>query len=347
MAVYKRGKTYWIRFQWNGQEVRQSARTASRAEALTYERKLRDEFGRVHRLGNKRYTYNEAMTRFIEEYLPTLKLNSQTRYLTSGRKLYPHFNGKYLDQINKSAISEFIATRKRDGCGDTGIIRDLACLSSMFSFVIELDWVDANPVKSINKRKRGLKEPNGRLRFESREKFKELCEATEHPYLPQLMQFAVETGMRGCEQFALRHPQVDLDRAEAHLIDTKNGTERIVPLTPLACSIIRKWPRHIKSDLVFWHGDGKPFKRLTRPFQNACKRAEIKDFTWHDLRHTFASWWVQDGKDIIRLKEVMGHKKVETTMIYAHLRTQDLHTEMNKVGTKTGTRHKERKSKNG
>ena len=54
-------------------------------------------------------------------------------------------------------------------------------------------------------------------------------------------------------------------------------------------------------------------------FKPALRAAGIGDFTWHDLRHTFASWLVQDGVPLDRVSELLGHKSLTMTMRYAHL----------------------------
>lgn len=63
---------------------------------------------------------------------------------------------------------------------------------------------------------------------------------------------------------------------------------------------------------------GKPYRTMRRSFENACRRAKVKNLRFHDLRHTFASRLVERGVDIIRVKELLGHSSVKITERYTH-----------------------------
>jgi site-specific recombinase XerD len=64
---------------------------------------------------------------------------------------------------------------------------------------------------------------------------------------------------------------------------------------------------------------GKPYQDVKRSFHTALRRSDIKDFTFHDLRHTFASHLVMAGVDLTTVKELLGHKTLTMTLRYAHL----------------------------
>jgi integrase/recombinase XerD len=75
-------------------------------------------------------------------------------------------------------------------------------------------------------------------------------------------------------------------------------------------------------------------------FEAARKRAGLSDVRWHDLRHTFASWFVQAGGDLYHLSRILGHASVQMTTRYGHLRTDDLHAELRRVAQKRTQEHK-------
>ena len=75
-----------------------------------------------------------------------------------------------------------------------------------------------------------------------------------------------------------------------------------------------------KSLCISWHGEGgRPYEEVKRSFNSAVRRAGIKDFTFHDLRHTFASHLVMAGVDLTTVKELLGHKTLIMALRYAHL----------------------------
>ena len=83
--------------------------------------------------------------------------------------------------------------------------------------------------------------------------------------------------------------------------------------------ILQTLPRHFSSPYVFCDLDGRPFKRIVKGFRHTCRRAEITDFRFHDLRHTFASHLVMQGIDVKTVKELLGHKTLAMTDRYTHL----------------------------
>ena len=110
-TIYKRGATYWVRFQWHGQEIRRSAHTPSRTVAQQYLAQLLGERRRLDRGGKPRRTYAEALKRFCGEYMPMLKLSTQARYRTSFRQLAGTFDSLFIDEITRGRLADYAAAR--------------------------------------------------------------------------------------------------------------------------------------------------------------------------------------------------------------------------------------------
>ena len=108
---------------------------------------------------------------------------------------------------------------------------------------------------------------------------------------------------------------------------TKNGERREIPINETLRAALetlshgtKDRPRRVDVPYVFYHAKtGKPYDRVTRSFLTACRRVGIKDFHFHDQRHTFASQLVMAGADLTTVKELLGHKTLTMTLRYAHL----------------------------
>jgi integrase len=130
--------------------------------------------------------------------------------------------------------------------------------------------------------------------------------------------------MRKAEIANLRWDQVDLVNREIEVVRTKSGKKRIIPICEdLNQMLIVLKAKKGNSEFVFQYVDPKTGKRkhlrfFRRSFENACRRAKIKGFTFHDLRHTFASRLVRAGVDLITVKDMLGHYSVKTTERYTH-----------------------------
>jgi integrase len=112
---------------------------------------------------------------------------------------------------------------------------------------------------------------------------------------------------------------IDLKHNFVLLDQTKNGDRREIPINGTVRDALTGLMRRLDSPHVFVDAEGKRYKDLKRSFHTACRRAGIKDFRFHDLRHTFASHLVMAGIDITTVKDLLGHKTLTMTLRYAHL----------------------------
>lgn len=337
-GVYKRGSVWWVRFRMNGEHIRRSAKTMKKAEAQAYLSRLIEEHAQAVRGETReKHLLSQAFERFFDEC--TLKPGTIDTYRYNSRTCGRLLGHLHLDEVNRRVLADLVAARKRTGVSDATIRRDLAFLSSVFTMAIRWDWIEASPVTAFNKNT--LKESRARTRFLSREEFTRLEDAAAVKLRP-ILRLAVETGLRKEELLGLMLPNIDFSRRELHLDETKTHTPRRVPLSPVAVTTIRELLEQRsrpRSAYLFCKRDGTRVGNPRKSFENACQRAGIEDLRFHDLRHTFASWFVQGGGDLYRLSRILGHATLQMTARYSHLRTDDLHDELQRVARKRSQEH--------
>ena len=195
--------------------------------------------------------------------------------------------------------------------------KNVSCLRSMFNKAIEWGiFSGKNPVKGI----KFYKLDNRRTRYLEKEEIPRLLRACERqPGLRDLIEFALNTGMRKGEIFGLKWNDIDINQGWVHLLRTKNNEKREVPINSTTRDILYRLKKHPESPYVFHRDDGRPYVYVVKSFRRALRTAGITDFRFHDLRHTFASQLVMSGIELYTVKELLGHKTIEMTMRYSHL----------------------------
>ncbi len=169
-----------------------------------------------------------------------------------------------------------------------------------------------------------LPERNSRLRYLQPKEYKNLL-AEVPDYLRPIVITAANTGMRRGEILSLRWPQIDLANRLITLTNTKNGDIRVIPLNTTMVGILRDLMRerarrgYITPYVLINPLTGDRWEDFGRAFESAVKRAGIRDFTFHDLRHTAASWLVMSGVDLSTVASILGHKDIRMTQRYSHL----------------------------
>ncbi len=126
--------------------------------------------------------------------------------------------------------------------------------------------------------------------------------------------------MRKTEILTLTWDNVDLKHGFILLNVTKNDERREIPINETLRQVLLNLPRRLDVPYLFFDAvSGKRYLDVKRLFNTACRRAKIKDFRFHDLRHTFSSHLVMAGVDIMTVKDLLGHKSLNMTLRYAHL----------------------------
>jgi integrase len=215
-------------------------------------------------------------------------------------------------------LEHYQTKRMQYGNKPATVNRLVATLKHMFTKAVEWDMVEEEVLKHV-RRVKFLEENNRRLRYLSKGKCQELINNCES-HLKPIVTTALNTGMRKGEILNLKWDNVDLKHGFILLDMTKNGERREIPINDTLRSILQGITRRLDMPFVFFDSKtSRPYHDVKRSFNTACRRSKIKDFRFHDLRHTFASHLVMAGVDITTVKELLGHKTLSMTLRYAHL----------------------------
>ena len=132
--------------------------------------------------------------------------------------------------------------------------------------------------------------------------------------------------LRRAEVRGLRVGDVDLKSGWLKVRNGKGVKDRLIPLLPAAGEIISDWLEfrpEVAHDYLRTGREGKPLsvKGIMRAFELAKRRSGLvrEGVTLHTLRHTFASLLLQEGCDLVSIKEMLGHADLATTSIYLHV----------------------------
>lgn len=334
MGVFERDGNFWIDYYVQGRRKREKiGPSKTLAQTVLKKRKVQIAEGKFLDLENeKKIKFKDFAVTFAETYGKKKRSwgSTDVHYL---KRLTPFFGDKFLHEITPFLVQRYQAQRKSQPNQKSRlpspayINRELACLKCMFNRAIEWGYAKDNPVKKVKLDK----ENNARVRFLEKEELKRLLEHCGDK-LKAIVLLAVNTGMRKGEIENLKWRDVDFQRGFATLLQTKNGETRRVPLNRTAREVLMAVPKHPESAYIFCNSAGIPYNS-TRAFEKALKKVDIKDFRFHDLRHTAASYLAMSGVDLNTIRDILGHKSLDMVLRYAHLSP---HHQANAVGILDG-----------
>jgi len=185
--------------------------------------------------------------------------------------------------------------------------------------------VTSNPARSVTHRR----EDNNRVRFlteEEEKKLRKIIEAKWASHMPEL-DLAINTGIRKGSQYGLTWDMVDFRGRTLNIPRTKNEDALHVPLNDSAMAALKVVHGRGEGNGRVFQSEktGEPLENGRHWFDDAVIEAGIKNFRWHDLRHTFASRLRTKGTPLEDIADLLGHKSLTMTRRYAHLGPNKLH----------------------
>lgn len=319
MSLFKRKDSpyWWIKISHDGRAIQESTGTSNRAKAQEYHDKLKASLWDQARLGVKpRYAWNDAVVRYLAETSYKVSQVSDKIHL---RWLDRYLGGVMLDEINRSMLDRIMAAKMAEGVKNSSVNRVMEVIRAVLRKAAnEWEWLDRVP------NVRMLPEPNRRIRWITEEQATRLITVLP-PHLAQMVRFSLETGLRRSNVTGLQWSQIDLIRRTAwiHPDQAKARRAIAVPLSAAAVVVLREQIGQHQTHVFSYKG--RPITQVsTKAWYKGLEQAGIENFRWHDLRHTWASWHVQNGTPLHVLQELGGWECVEMVRKYAHFSTDHL-----------------------
>jgi integrase len=260
-------------------------------------------------------------------------------------------------EINPFLLQAWRKRQLEGGKSPVTVNRDLADLKALLSKAVELGLLAVHPLARLKPAKT---EDNSRIRHLSPEEEKRLFaalakreaesraartrfnkwrqERKQEPrpeipdkefsdHLKPMVLLALHTGLRRGELFSAEWRDIDFlnNRLTVRAAAAKGAKPRHIPLNATARDTLKQWQKQtVDAGLIFPGAKGGRLDNIASSWRNLVAAAKLRDFTFHDLRHTFATNTLARGADIVTVSKLLGHASLKMTLRYAHVTDEAL-----------------------
>jgi integrase len=362
MSLYRRGgDTWWFKFKWAGQVIRESTKSTSKTLAKDAERARRRELEERYNGIEKRrlpIPFSVASRKWIETNSAHWRPRTLELHELALKHLAPVFGRMLLTDIRADDVALYQLARQREKAAPRTINIEVTTLRSVM--IKNRLWGNIGPDVRM------LKEPEsiGRsLAPGEQDDLLAQCRFSRNRALYAITEVALNTGLRSDEIRQLRWSQVDLEKLTLQVRHSKtsHGENRVVPLNSRLVHVLQLWtdrfprrkPQHYVFPFALSAAGGRadafgfttPLQYDTDPMRpigswkkswaSACKHAKIK-LRFHDLRHTAVTRLLEIGIDLERVARILGWSPGTTTEMarrYGHLSQASLRSAVEGLAT--------------
>lgn len=322
MYLVKRANgIYYIKyFDEAGSEKRVSTKQKKKSEAIKFLTSFRKEIDR------KSIPQKISFIKLKEIYLDYCQSNFTKSYHTIMKGTLEAFFTAYPQHVKKSDVESFITKKLIEG-KLFAAHQDFRNLRTFFNWALINDYIESSPMEKI----KPPKLPQRRPAWITREQLETILNKEPKQQLRDIYTLLFYTGLRANELLTLTWDNIDLENKQIHIVNqrdfrTKTLKERTVPLNEKAFEIISLQPtREIGGLLFIKNGVKLNVDYVSKKFKKAILETNIdRSIHLHSLRHSFASNLIRSGNSIYKVCKLLGHTRIATTEIYAHLQPNDL-----------------------
>jgi len=333
-----RSGVYWIDYRGNDGR-RHREKVGRRSDATeAYSRRLKEvsEGKFIAPRSGRALTFRELAQAALEHKRIRLAPLSYETDLGRLAALLPELGDVPAAELAPERIEGVFSRMRNEGLSGSTVNRYRSLISSIYSFAVRSGRLALNPVARVKR----FRENESRVRYlkNDEEVLLRAVIKSLYPYREPELDLALYTGMRRGEQFKLKWEDVDLENGTL-TVRGKTGMRHIVVNSSARTAIEKLRENTFRSpslQYVCVDATDEAKRDHRRWLEHAAKKAGLKNFHWHDLRHTFASRLVMSGVDIRTVQELLGHKSILMTMRYAHLSPDHRAAAAEKIGGKNG-----------
>lgn len=280
-------------------------------------------------------TFKEFMKDYLAHVNARKTAGSVERDERSVATLTAAFGHRKLRDITTGMIQKYVDDRRLSKSvrgrpfAPATVNRELMCLSAIFREAVKRGHVEKNPARGVKQ----LPEDNIIVRYLSDEEEAALLGACNATLKPMVLT-SLHAGLRRGEVLSLTWENVDFEQRLLKLVRTKSKKTRYVPINAVLLETLKAAPKYRDCPYVFANPKTKTrWRDKNISWKYALKKSGVKNFRFHDLRHTFASRLVQAGVPLKVVQELLGHSNILVTMRYAHLGPTDMRDAVDVLAT--------------
>ena len=331
-------KTYYIRTKGaDGKRVAKKLGDAkvisvkdARAKAIKLKRKVESQVDNLTLKAEdseQRITFAEF---YNDHYLPYIKKqikSYETNISVFKNHILPYFGLKNMVEIKKSEIitlhSNMVQKKKLAPATANKV---LIFISHAFNVAMQLEikGIEVNPASKI----KPYLLNNARERYLTKDEATRLIDAInqteQNIHLKYIIPMLILTGARRGEVLKAKHEDFNLNQLCWTIPTSKSGKKRVLPITPQLLELYKSIPKDDTPYLFASAKSKKPYVTIYVSWNSARTRAGLKDLRMHDLRHSFASALVNNGRSLYEVQTLLGHSTSKMTQRYAHLSNENL-----------------------
>ena len=321
------GKTFYLRYQDERSRTRYTKLADATHLTVTQAKLLAKKAISKIVVGNdpnetKRCTRNSPLfSTFIgEQYLIHAQKNKKSwktdlSYLKN--HLLPASGGNYLDEITNEQVSEFKHNMHNKGYKVGTCNHCLILLRHVIKLAVkwEIAGVKKNPVSSADL----FRDENHINRFLSTEDVNKLFKVlkdSNNINLLSIVSMLLLTGARKREVLDAKWEHINFNQKLWLIPETKSGKPRYIPLSNVLINILNSNPQDGNIWLFLNPKTNLPYQSIFASWDRARQIAGLPNCMMHDLRHSYASFLVNNGRSLYEVQKIFGHSQIKTTQQY-------------------------------